>query len=377
MLAIAIALALAATPQPQERVPELTLGSRTGAIAEPFSDAMGLAELRDGNAVVSDRIERVYTRVNFSTGQRQVIGRNGTGPNEYQNPFGPIRWRADTLLAYDPQNRRYLKVTPEGAINGSYAFPDGRSSGITGWSTPRGVDPAGRIYWDMAIIQMQPVVKRSMKARLVRWLPGSASPEVAMEFADHGEFEHEFRFRPMPQTDAWVVDAAGRIGILSAAEYRLRWYRDGALVETGPPVPHTPTHITDAEREAFRARKALEPGSGGSVGGTAGGPAGVLGMERARAAYPDSIFPEVMPPFEPAGVFVAPDGNIWVRRTEPASTPNAFVDILDAKGTLRARLRLPTRGRLFALGARCIYLLTVDSDGFQVLERYAYPVIPR
>jgi hypothetical protein len=70
MLAIAIALALVATPLRQERVPELTLGSRTGAIAEPFSDAMGLAELRDGDAVVSDRIERVYTRVNFSTGQR-------------------------------------------------------------------------------------------------------------------------------------------------------------------------------------------------------------------------------------------------------------------------------------------------------------------
>ena len=376
MIAIAIALALTANPRAQDRVPELTLGSRTGTIAEPFSDAMGLAELRDGRAVVSDRIERVYARVDFSTGLREPIGRNGTGPNEYQSPFGPIRWRADTLLAYDPQNRRYLKVTPDGTINGSFAFPDGRSSGITGFAAPRAVDTSGRIYWDMAIIEMQPVLKRSMKARVVRWLPGNASPEVAMEFADHGAFEHELRFRPMPQTDAWVVDASGRIGILSAAEYRLRWYRDGALVETGPPVPHTPTRITGAEREAFRARKALEPASGGSVGGTGGAP-GVLGMERARAAWPDSIFPEVMPPFEPAGVFVAPDGNIWVRRTGRASTPNALVDVIDAKGALRARLRLPRRARLFALGARGVYLLTVDSDGFQVLERYAYPVIRR
>ena len=45
MIGMAIALALAAIPQAQERVPELTLGTRTGAIAEPFSDAMGLAEL--------------------------------------------------------------------------------------------------------------------------------------------------------------------------------------------------------------------------------------------------------------------------------------------------------------------------------------------
>ena len=376
MIAISIAIALAATPLPQGGVPEITLGSRTGTIAEPFSDAVGMAELRDGRVVVSDRIDRAYQVVDFATGKRQTIGRNGTGPNEYQNPFGPIRWRGDTLLGYDPQNRRYLKIMPDGTINGSYAFPDGRSNGITGWSTPRGVDPSGRIYWDMAIIQMQPVVKRLMKARLVRWLPGGDSPEEALQFADHAEFEHELRYRPMPQMDAWVVDASGRIGILSAAEYRLRWYRDGAVVETGAPVSYTPLRITNAEREAFRAKKALEPASGGGLNGAAG-PAGMMGIERARSAYPDSIFPEMMPPFDPAGVFVAPDGNIWVRRTVSASAPNGLVDILDAKGALRARLRLPPKARLFALGSRGAYLLTTDADGFQVLERYAYPAMSR
>jgi hypothetical protein len=321
---------------------------------------------------VSDRVEKVFSLADFQTGTRRTIGRNGTGPNEYQMPFGPIRWRRDTLLGYDPNNRRLLKILPDGSINGTFPFPDGRASGVTGWSTPRGVDPQGRVYWDSPIIEMQPVVKRSMKARLIRWLPGSVAAEVAMEFADHGEFEHHYRFRPMPQTDAWVVAADGRIGILSAAEYRLRWYTDGVLVETGPPVPYTPTRLTSAERDAFRARKELEPVGGMAVQGAGGATNSRASRERVRLAWPDSIFPAVMPPFEANGALLAPNGDIWVRRTGPTAGP-ARVDILDAHGNLRATLRLPVRSRLFALGASHLYLLVVDADGFQTLERFNYP----
>lgn len=371
MIAAAILLAVVSTAQ--DRVPEVALGERVAAIAEPFSDAVGMAELPDGRVVVSDRVERVYAIADFSTGQRRTIGRNGTGPNEYQMPFGPIRWRGDTLLGYDPNNRRLLKILPDGSIRGAFSFPDGRGTGIRGWAPPRGVDPQGRIYWDTPILDMQPVVKRSMKARLVRWLPGSDAAEVAIEFADHGEFEHQYRYRPMPQTDAWVVALDGRIGILSAAEYRLRWYREGALLETGPPVPYTPTRLTSRERDAFRAKKALEPAAGASMSG--GSPAANRTQDaaRVRAAWPDSIFPEVMPPFEVQGALLAPNGDIWVRRTGPASQASARVDILDLHGNRRATLRLPPKARLFALGSRFVYLLAVDADGFQILERYNYP----
>jgi hypothetical protein len=373
MLTIALIVALAAPIQ--DRVPDISLGSRTGTIAEPFSDAMGMAELVDGRVIVSDRVDAVFSLADFSTGARRTIGRNGSGPNEYQMPLGPIRWRGDTLLGSDPLNRRVLKILPDGSINGSIPLVSMRSaSGTTSWSTPKSVDASGRLYWHAPIIDMQPVMKRSMKARLIRWDPGSDSPDVVLEFADHGEFEHKHRYRPMPQTDAWVIAPDGRIAIISAAEYRLRWYKDGALVETGPAVPYTPTRITRAERDAFRAKKALEPMSGASAGGAPPrsrrqDPAAVL------AAWPDSLFEAVMPPFEPQGALLAANGDIWVRRTGPASAPAARVDILDPHGKLRAHLTLPPRARLFALGARHVYLLLTDSDGFQSLERYEYPVL--
>jgi hypothetical protein len=107
----------------QQTVPEITLGPRTGAISEPFSDAMGMAEVSDGRVIVSDRVEKVFSLADFNSGARRTIGRNGTGPNEYQLPFGPIRWRGDTLLGYDPNNRRFLRILPDGEIRGAFPFP--------------------------------------------------------------------------------------------------------------------------------------------------------------------------------------------------------------------------------------------------------------
>ncbi len=263
---------------------------------------------------------------------------------------------------------------PDGSINGSIPLAALRAGGMSSWSAPRVSDASGLLYWDAAILERQPELKRSMKARLFRWRPGS-EPEIAMEFADHAEFEHRFRYRPMPQTDAWVVAPDGRIGVLSAAEYRLRWYKDGSVVETGPPVPHTPVRLTRAERDAFRDKKALEPANGAGLNGATGSARRTQDPAEVLRAWPDSIFPEVMPPFEINGALLAANGDIWVKRTAPASARAAPVDLLDPHGKLKARLRLPPRARLFALGSRHVYLLTVDDDGLQTLERYEYPLV--
>jgi len=82
MLTAALLFALVAPVQ--DRVPEITLGPRTGAITEPFSDAMGMAEMSDGRVIVSDRVEAVFSLADFRSGSRRTIGRNGSGPNEYQ-----------------------------------------------------------------------------------------------------------------------------------------------------------------------------------------------------------------------------------------------------------------------------------------------------
>jgi hypothetical protein len=374
-LALGLSLALSAVPARTtagQPAAELSLGKRNAAIAEPFSDAVGMIELRDGRAVVTDRIESTVWLVDFATGVRKRVGTNGVGPNEYTMPFGPSPWRGDTSLIFDGPNRRVLRVAPNGTLTGTLPFPAPRSDGVHTYGLFRGTDRAGRVYWDAPVIQMQPVIKRMMRAQIIRWLPGTDSADFVHEFSDHAEFEHRFRYSPFRQTDTWVIAPDGKIGVLSAAEYRLRWYQDGKLVETGPVLSYTPVPVTAGEREAFWDKKAMEPASGISVNGS---PAvrRAMGLERVKRDWPDSLFPRVMPPFEPYAAQLAPNGMIWVKRNQASTEKTARVDILDGHGALRAVLRLPPNTRLFGLGAQSVYLLATDDDGLETLERYALP----
>src|SRR4051812_6415423 len=244
---------LAATPRVSggQAAPEIRLGKRTGATAEAFSDALGMAELPDGRVVVADRIERALSIVDFKTGDRKRLGTNGTGPNEYDLPVSPIRWRGDTVLVMDGFNRRALRIAPNGTLAGTIPLLLRSTGGSSGTGLFRSVDRAGRVYWDVPVLLRSPTIKRAMKANIVRWMPGDDTASVVHEFVDHAEFEDRFRYSPMRQTDAWVLAPDGRIGVLSASEYRLRWYLDGKLVETGPALTYSPVRVTDAEREAF------------------------------------------------------------------------------------------------------------------------------
>jgi hypothetical protein len=372
-------LSLAAAHQrvAAQGAPEIQLGKRTGATAEPLSDMLGMAELPDGRVIVTDRIERALFIVDFKTGERKRLGSNGAGPNEYELPISPIRWRGDTVVTLDGFNRRALRIAPNGALAGTVALALPRAGGVTSTGPYRGVDRAGRLYWDAPVILREPVIKRALKAKIVRWVPGSDSVEVVHEFVDHAESEDRFRYSPMRQTDAWVAAPDGRIGVLSASEYRLRWYRDGTLLETGPALTYTPVPVTAAEREAFWETKALEPASGASANGNSRPATRAIGLERAKQSWPDSLFPKQMPPFELQGARLAANGTVWVTRSMPASEKSARIDILDAHGALRAILRLPPGSRLFALGADAVYLIATDDDGMQTLERYSFPTQAR
>ena len=121
----------------------------------------------------------------------------------------------------------------------------------------------------------------------------------------------------MPQTDVWVVAPDGRIGVVSASDYHRSWFQDGTLTESGPRISYTPLAVTAAARDSLRARKAIE-GPGGQAGrGMSSDAASALGKVRAKAVWPDSLFPARMPLFEPGGALRAPNGEIWLKRLMP------------------------------------------------------------
>jgi hypothetical protein len=171
-----------------------------------------------------------------------------------------------------------------------------------------------------------------------------------------------------------VIAPDGRVGVLSATDYCLRWYRDNRVVAEGPSNPYAKVRVTAAERSAFRRARAGQPAGGVSMtGGGARDEPSPEAIRRMTEAYPDALFPDALPPFDADAVRRSPGGDVWVTLSAPSSATQVVMDVLREDGSRRGTLRLPIGRRVVSLAPEGVYLARVDDDGLEWLERYAYP----
>jgi hypothetical protein len=171
-----------------------------------------------------------------------------------------------------------------------------------------------------------------------------------------------------------VVAPDGRVGVLSALEYRLRWFREGRAVAEGPPIAFTPVPVTAAERDAFRRERALAPAGRIAFRSPAGAAEpSAAALRSAREAYPDEMFPAVKPPFVENGAQLSPRGDTWVTLSGAVGDRRRVIEIISPTGTSRGKLLLPPNRGLIALGEGGLYFVRTDQDGLQWLEVHAYP----
>jgi hypothetical protein len=377
-LTLAIACtALAATTAAAQSVPAFTLGAPNGTIKEPFSRVLGVSELADKRVVVVDFKDGVVSIGDFTNGTRTQLGRNGSGPNEYLRVAGIGRRLGDTLYVMDGGNWRYLRIDPTGKLAGTLAFP----ARARQFGAPRDIDNRGRFHWTGETVSMDPVTgpKRNLRAKVVRWDLVADSTETIADFADHAPELHNNKFFPYAERDAWVVDSKGRVGIVVARDYHLRWVENGKVVFDGPPIPFQRIPVNARERDAFRAEREAQ-GPAGSMqtrGASSDTGRGSTARRSMLDYYPDAMFPASMPPFVENGARLSPRGDIWVERSRAPSDPAPRFDVLGVDGKVRATVQFPASTQLAALDRNGIYLLRTDGDGLQTLERHAWPAALR
>ncbi len=350
------------------------LGAATLTVAEPFSEVVAVAELTGGRLLVADRRERTFYVVSRDGKTAAPLGRNGSGPNEYTGAFGIVRLPGDTLALYGG-SQRFLRVSPDGSFLDALTVPVAVMQ-AGGLAAPRGADARGALYWTGDVVgTIAGGFKRNLFQNIRRWMPPAETIDTVAPVADHAPAMHVHRFFPYAESDAWAVAPDGRIAVLSAAAYRLRWYEAGRVVAEGPAIPYTPVPITSDDRDAFRKLRLEQPAGMGRLVATPGEAPrpSAEAIRRNREAYPDEIFPSHKPPFVENGMLRAPTGQLWVIRSMPHGSLRARIDILGADGRRRAELDLPDGRRLVGLERNGVWLARVDDDGLQWLERYPMP----
>lgn len=376
------------------QAPLKTLSKPDIEYAEPFTLITGIRELRDGRVIAADAREKTVQLIDLKTGTAAKIGREGSGPGEFALPMRLLGLPGDTSAVYDPLNRRYLLIGPDGKVGAfaSYEAQEGTPARVR-ISIPRFIDARGRLYSvgpsfninptgptssaDSApILRLDRTTKKTDTVAFIRIPPvtvttsgGGGGQNVSVR-AGGGN--------PFAATDDWAVLPDGRVAVLRVKDYHVDWYAPNGQRTSGPAIAFDKIKVTDEDKKQYRERSASGAAGTAIVMSQRVGPGGA--SSSASVGAPTNVqlpeptdWPDVKPPFTANAAIGAPNGQVWVLRTRSAKDKIPTYDVFDASGKVVSRVALPADTRLIGFGNGTVYLARSDEDDLQYLQRYRMP----
>jgi hypothetical protein len=346
-------------------VPTAKLTKPDATFPEPFSNVAGMHERSDGRLVISDRLERSVMLLDFETGEMTPIGREGQGPGEYVMPGPLFPYRGDSTLMVDFGAMRAVVLggTRVGRTV-SLATPSGLPL------IPTAADARGRLYGSIPTrgggggdsVAIERIDASTSAVDTAGWIdPGAGGGVIAMRVSGGGRVSSGLQ--PYAKRDAWAVAPDGRIAIVHADPYRVEWL-DGRERATGPTLSYSPVKIGADEKEEWADRM-------GGATMTMRTPEGASRTMRSTRPDVDELeWPETKPPFEERGVYVTPEGELWIRVSQPAGVTTQRYDVVDGQGRVVRRVELADDRRLLGFGAGTLFTARRDADDLEWIERY-------
>lgn len=368
----------------QQAEPPLTvLRTPEKVLPAGFTRITGFHELKDGRVLVSDRGEEILQVADFSTGRVAPVGRKGSGPGEYRLPSRIIPWTGDSLLLNDGGNSRLAVIGPDLRIVRTFSL---NIPNVPTTLAPRAVDSRGRMYLQVPLWAAGSFGDRGDSVPVVRITPSPAAERVpggevevltwVLLTADPGPVKYGLPYIPFTPQDGWTVTREGNLVLVRSNDYHVERWSDRSVAVRGAAVRTSRIPVTRADKVAY-TRRFLEGTTIGGRGGpntTPSGesnlPADWLTEERVDELVRTNRFAELKAPTTDAAPMLALSGELWVERSMPFGSPSEW-DVFNVAGARIRRIRLPADRRLLSLGRNSAYLVAVDEDGFEKIERYA------
>jgi hypothetical protein len=270
----------------------------------------------------------------------------------------------------DLMNRRFNLILPDGQLSDE-TIPLRHPAGYP--ILPRGIDDAGRIYFDLAGMMMPGLEESAMQgiAPILRWdRAGDAVDTLGyvhfppMEPAGPGEAVINIGGGAYQPRDDWAVTPDGMACVVRYQDYHVEWITGDGAATNGPAVEYKPVKITTADKEAWAdamtsrgIRIEVENGRRRT-------------MRPPRPDIDNMEWPEYMPPTVARTARVAPDGTLWAERSAPSDAKQRTYDVFDASGNLVQQVSLPADRRVAAFGEGVVYVIRSDEDDLQWVERF-------
>jgi hypothetical protein len=340
--------------------PDRTLG-------EEFSNIRGIRELADGRVLITDLGDNRLVVADFARGTVRSVGRIGAGPGEVRH-FGRLFALSgdSTLLTDEPDGRRWLVLSGDSIVA---TVPADDPLLLASSGAPRGTDQRGNIVLSRVYRQVRSnqrsgfrlldsvvavtVDRRTLRSdTLGRLLHSDQRVEQVGTREQPGMIVRQAH---LSSVESVSIAPDGWIALVTHRPFRVTWRTPDGRIVRGSDLAWPEIAVDARERRAHAAR--VERISGYPLRAT---------EEENWASF--------IPPF--GGAFPAlhaPDGSLLLRKMPRSGAEGTRYDVIDRTGRIIAQLVLSERTWLVGFGARSVYSVTRDADGFQRLSRHSWP----
>jgi hypothetical protein len=389
---------LAATAPAAQTIPVRQLTPAVGTDSGMVRGIFAVRPLSNGSVVLNDATRhRVF--VFDSTMKRFVIALDSApdAANSYGGNSGNIiRYRGDTTLYLDYDAKALIVIDPSGRIGRTMAMVRASDAlGMLGALANQGYDPRGRFI--MRVPRSRPrattpaaqtdstttVTLRRDSAAIIRIDPETRAVDTiailgtpvskTITVTTATGYSSGGAQNPLPMPDDWTLLPDGTVAVVRAHDYHIDWYSPDGVATSSPRMAFAWKPITleekqqliDSLRKVAEARAALGPQTT-SLGGI------TRPIPRTPPVYFEPAeLPDFYPPIRAGQVKADPEGNVWVLPTT-SIVPGAGLtyDLVNRKGEVFERVKLPEGRNLVAVGARgVVYMSYTPRGGLVRLER--------